>query len=379
MKAKTVPIETIIPYENNPRFNDQAVDAVAKSIREFGFLNPIVVDKNNVIICGHTRYRAALSLGLKNVTIVSALHLSDEQVKAYRIADNKTSELATWNYEALVAEIQELQDADYDTSVLGFSSDILEELLYHEEEDTIFDGETDPDYLPTMSDETFSEFGQIYTLGEHRLMCNSRLDKSLMSTLLFDGHARLYLSRIKQWQDDMAIWLRNASPGLAAGSSFYVMLNDEDTLNVRLACRGCDLEVHETLFWLKSNFHWGEGSYQVQNESVLYGWTPGASHRWFSDRKQTNLLRYNNAPSGNVPVAMSVYLIRNSTNRGEIVLDNFSETGNNIIACEQTGRRCRMVVDSPAVADLVRCRWAEFVHGEGCDWKKLTPVLNSRG
>lgn len=379
MTIEDVGISEIFPYDRNPRFNDQAVDAVAKSISEFGFLNPIVVDSNMVIICGHTRYRAACKLQLPTVPVLIADRLSPEQVKAFRIADNKTSELATWNYEALVVEIQELQEASFDVSTLGFANDVLEELLYHEQEDTIWDGETDPDVLPEISGNCQSEMNTIYELGEHRLLVANRCDNSLTSTLLYDGNARLYFAHISSWEDAVATWLRNGSSGLAAGGAFYVMLSDADTLNVRLACTQCDLDVHETLLWLKSNFGMLGGTYQTQNDSVLYGWKPGASHKWYSDRKQTNLLQYNNAPTGMPPVSMSVYLVRNSTVRGEVVFDNFTETGNTIIACEQTGRRARVIVDTPQKGDLIRKRWAEFVGGEGCDWEKLTPKVNQKG
>lgn len=380
MNIQYLPIGDVRPYDRNPRFNDQAVDAVARSISEYGFLNPIVVDSENVIICGHTRYRAALLLKLAEVPVLIADKLTPDQVKAYRIADNKTSEFATWNYDALIVEIQELQDAGRDVSILGFANDVLEELLYHEQEDTIWDGETEPDYLPEMPDTPpVSESGSIYELGEHRLLVCPRIDNSLMSTLLFDGSARLYLARVREWNNDIGVILRNGSSGLAAGGAFYVNISDRDTLNVRQACAGCELEVHETLLWLKSHFRTDTVNYQVQNDSVLYGWKPGASHKWYSDRKQTNLLQYNNAPSGEDPVAMSVYLIRNSTVRGDVVLDNFSHTGNTMVACEQTGRRCRMVVEDPAAADLIRCRWAEFVNGPGCNWASLTPKINCKG
>lgn len=379
MEIKQVKLSEIFPYEKNPRFNEQAVEAIAQSITEFGFLNPIVVDKNMVIICGHTRYKAACLLKLDTVPILIADKLSDAQVKAYRIADNKTSEFATWNYEQLLAEINELQDADYNLSNLGFANDVLADLLYHEEEDIIWDGETPPDALPELfEDENNSKMGAMYELGEHRLLVCDRCDNSLTSTLLYDGNAKLYLAQFWEWHNDVPIWLKNGSAGLSAGGCFYVMVSDADTLNARLSCRNCDLEVHETLLWLKSNFKTNNGTYQIQNDSVFYGWKPGASHKWYSDRKQTNLLQYNNAPSGYPPVALDVYLIRNSTLRHEIVFDNFSKTGNSIIACEQTGRRCRMIVDNPADADLIRKRWAEFVSGEGCNWQKLTPAINRK-
>jgi ParB-like chromosome segregation protein Spo0J len=160
-------ITEIRPYENNPRQNDAAVDAVAASIREFGFRQPIVVDTEGVIICGHTRYKAALKLGLTEVPVHVAKDLTPAQIKAYRIADNKSAELADWNYELLPIELSELKGMDFDLGLLGFSSDELAELL-----DTgIKDGLTDPDEIPEPPDEAITKPGDLWILGDHRLLC----------------------------------------------------------------------------------------------------------------------------------------------------------------------------------------------------------------
>ena len=148
MQIINMKLSEIHPYEKNPRFNDGAVEAVANSIKEFGFQQPIVVDKDLVVVVGHTRLKAAEQLGLTEVPVVIAENLTPEQVQAYRIADNKTGEIAEWNYELLPLEIKELQEADFDLSILGFDTEELDKLLNGEQENTISDGETDADAVP---------------------------------------------------------------------------------------------------------------------------------------------------------------------------------------------------------------------------------------
>jgi DNA modification methylase len=167
MKIEQRKLSEITPYENNPRQNDAAVDAVAASIKEFGFRQPIVVDTQGVIICGHTRYKAALKLGLEKVPVHVAKDLTPAQIKAYRIADNKSAELADWNYELLPIELSELKGMDFDLGLLGFSTDELAELL-----DTgVKDGLTDPDEIPLPPDEAITKPGDLWILGNHRLLC----------------------------------------------------------------------------------------------------------------------------------------------------------------------------------------------------------------
>ena len=167
MQVTLRPITDIHPYEKNPRLNDDAVDAVAASIREFGFRQPIVVDTDNVIICGHTRYKAALQLGLEKVPVHTAKDLTPEQIKAYRIADNKTAELAEWNYELLPLELGELQACNYDLGLLGFDPDDLAKLL----DPGVQEGLTDPDDVPEPPDEAITQPGDLWILGDHRLLC----------------------------------------------------------------------------------------------------------------------------------------------------------------------------------------------------------------
>lgn len=173
-------LDRVRPYENNPRVNDGAVDAVAASIQEYGFSQPIVVDSDSVIIVGHTRLKAAQKLGLERVPVVVASHLTPDQVRAYRIADNKTAEIAEWNYDLLPIELSALQDANYDLGLLGFSAEELAKLM-----DTgVNEGLTDPDDIPEPPDEAITQPGDLWILGSHRLLCGDSSNPDHLDRLL---------------------------------------------------------------------------------------------------------------------------------------------------------------------------------------------------
>ena len=404
MNIVNMKITDIRPYEKNPRINDAAVEAVARSIKEFGWQQPIVVDKDMVVIVGHTRLKAAEQLGLTEVPVVVADHLTPEQVRAYRIADNKTGEIAEWDYTLLPMELKDLQNADFDLSILGFDTDELDKLLNGDEEDTIAEGETEPDAIPEVPEEPVSKRGEIYRLGEHLLLCGDSTRKEDIAKLMGEEKADLYLvdppynvaltgsngltiqndnmedGKFRKFLDDAFCC---ASAVLKPGGSFYIFHSDSESSNFRLAARDNELEVHETLYWYKKNgFVLGRFDYHYQTESCLYGWKPGAAHCWYSDRSQCNVLSFDKPKCNDVhpsmkPVELLVYLVRNSSQRGEIVLDNFGGSGSTLIACEQTGRKCRMIELDEKYCDVIRRRWAEFTSGEGCDWQSLTPIVNN--
>jgi len=402
MEIKNMKIADIHPYEKNPRFNDDAVDAVAKSISEFGWRAPIVVDKDYVIVCGHTRLKAAQKLGLTEVPVHVAADLTPEQIQAYRIADNKTAEIAEWNYDLLPLEIKELQDANFDLSLLGFDTDELDRLLNGTSADEVTDGETEPDAVPEVPEEAVSRRGEVYRLGEHLLLCGDSTKPEDIAKLMGNEKANLYLvdppynvaltgsNGLTIQNDNMAdgkfrefltAAFRCASDSLEPGASFYIFHSDSESSNFRLAAHDTELEVHETLYWIKNSFVLGRFDYHYQTESCLYGWKPGAPHKWYSDRCQCNLLNFDKPKHNDVhpsmkPVEMLVYLVQNSSKRGETVLDNFGGSGSTLIACEQTGRKCRMMELDEKYCDVIRRRWAEFKHGEGCDWQSLTPAVN---
>ena len=173
-------IDAIRPYENNPRQNDGAVDAVAASLKEFGFRQPIVVDGDGVIIAGHTRFKAAQKLGLEKVPVHVATDLTPEQVRAYRIADNKTGDLAVWDFELLPIELAQLGDAGFDMQLFGFDTDELAKLL----DPGVREGLTDPDEVPEPPDEPITRRGDLWILGEHRLLCGDSSSPEDLDRLL---------------------------------------------------------------------------------------------------------------------------------------------------------------------------------------------------
>ena len=377
------------------------MDAVAASIKELGLKNPIIDDKDNVIIAGHTRMLAAKKLGLEEVPVVVASDLTPEQVQAFRIADNKTGEIAEWNYDLLPLEIKELQEANFDLSLLGFDTEELDRLLNGNADDTVADGETEPDAVPDVPEEAASKCGEVYRLGDHLLMCGDSTNVADTAKLMDDDKADLYLvdppynvaltgsngltiqndnMSDGQFREFLSGAFQCASSFLEQGAAFYIFHSDSESVNFRLAANANELEVHETLYWVKNSFVLGRFDYHYQSESVLYGWKPGASHNWYSDRCQTNLLNFDKPKCNDVhpsmkPVEMLVYLVKNSSSRGQTVLDNFGGSGSTLIACEQTGRKCRMMELDEKYCDVIRRRWAEFVHGEGCDWQALTPAV----
>ena len=403
MEIINMKLSDIHPYERNPRINDAAVEAVAKSIKEFGFKNPIILDKEHVIIAGHTRYRAARQLGLTEVPCVIAGDLTPEQVKAFRIADNKTAEIAEWNYELLPLELRALQDAQFDMSLLGFDTVELEKLL--SSGDDVTEGETEPDAVPEIPEVAVSHRGEVYQLGEHRLICGDSTSQDDTGKLMAGEMVGLYLvdppynvaltgstgltiqnddMGDSQFREFLTKAFMAAATGIKPGVSLYSFHSDSESANFRLASRDAGLDVHQTLYWVKNSFVLGRFDYHYQSESILYGWKAGEAHRWFNDRCQTNILNFDKPKRNDVhpsmkAVEMLVYLVKNSSARGDTVLDNFGGSGSTLIACEQTGRKCRMMELDPRYCDVIRRRWAEFVHGEGCDWQSLTPLAEEGG
>lgn len=401
MKIEQMNIADVKPYERNPRINDNAVEAVAESIKAFGWQAPVVVDKDNVIICGHTRMLSAKYLGLDTVPVHVAKDLTPEQVKAYRIADNKTGEIAEWDYDLLPLELADLQLANFDLSLLGFDTEELDTLLNGE--NTITDGETDPNAVPEVPEEPVSKPGEIYQLGEHLLMCGDATKADDVIRLMDGQKADLWLTDppynvayeggtgMTIQNDNMAdseffnfltSAFTNVAETMKDGASFYIFHADSEGYNFRGACKASSLQVRQCLIWKKDSLVLGRQDYQWLHEPCLYGWKDGAAHSWYSDRKQTTIMEFSRPRKSDLhptmkSVDMLIYLIQNSSKKGDLVIDTFGGSGSTLIACEQTNRKCRMMEFDPKYADVIRRRWAEFVHGEGCDWQELTPVINN--
>lgn len=369
-------IEDIIPYEKNPRKNDEAVKYVAASIKEFGFKQPIVLDKGNVIVAGHTRYKAAKKLKITTVPCVIADDLTDEQIKAYRLADNKVAEMADWDFDLLSAELDDL--FDFDMSVFGFEDDVLEE-----EAEIIED-----DYEEELPEEPKTKPGDIWLLGNHRLMCGDStvitdvdklMDGQLADMLItdppynvaYEGKTKdkLTIQNDQMENDDFRQFLRDAfstaDSVMKPGAVFYIWHADCEGYNFRGACNDVGWQVRQCLIWNKNSMVMGRQDYHWKHEPCLYGWKEGASHLWASDRKQTTVIDYARPGRADIhptmkPIGLFDYQIKNNTKGGDVVLDLFNGSGTTIMACEQNGRVARCMELDPRYVDAAVNRWEQF-------------------
>jgi site-specific DNA-methyltransferase (adenine-specific) len=401
-------IADVKPYERNPRINDNAVEAVAESIKEFGWRSPIVVDENNVIICGHTRLLAAKQLGLDTVPVHVAKGLTPEQVKAYRIADNKTGEIAEWDYDLLPLELADLQMADFDLSLLGFNAAELDSLLNGE--NTVADGETDPDAVPEVPEEPISKHGEIYRLGDHVLMCGDSTCPDDVARLM-DGHQAYMVFTDppygvsykgvnnpggREWEvienddlrgDKLSEFLlaafKNIKAHLKSKRAFYIWYATRNHIQFESAIIDAGLKSKQVLMWNKGMIL-GHSDYHWAFEPCFYGCHADENCEWLGDRCQTTVWDIKRDHTGDYvhptqkPTTLAQKAIFNSSKIGETVLDLFGGSGSTLIACEQTNRKCRMMEFDPKYVDVIRRRYAEFKHGEGCNWQELTPVTKQQ-
>lgn len=371
MQIQYMKLGDIRPYERNPRHNDDAVDGVANSIKAFGFKVPIVVDKNGIIIAGHTRYKAAKRLGMKEVPCIQADDLTPEQVKAFRLADNKVAEKADWDFEALDAELSDI--AELDMTQFGF------ELPEDEPEVSEDEYDTEP---PVQAK---SHVGDLYQLGRHRLMCGDSTEPDTVQALSGGGMVDMLLTdppynvdyegktkdALKIQNDSMADeqfreFLRaaffNADSVMKSGAVFYIWHADSEGYNFRGACHNVGWKVRQCLVWAKNSMVLGRQDYQWKHEPCLYGWKEGAGHLWAADRKQTTILNFDRPTKSKEhptmkPIKLFDYQIKNNTKGGDIILDLFGGSGTTLMACEQNGRTCYMMEFDPRYVDVIIGRW----------------------
>lgn len=373
------PINEVIPYEKNPRINDNAVPAVMKSIEEFGFKVPIVIDKNGTIVTGHTRLKAAKKFGMKTVPCIVADDLTPEQIKAFRLADNKVAEAAEWDMELLNEELDGI--VDIDMSDFNFS-DITDS---PSSEDVVEDDDENIE-LPS---EPKTRLGDIWMIGRHKLMCGDATSEDVLKRLMGGDKADMYLTDPpynvayegktedkltiqNDSMEDSAFYQFLVDSFVAAdsvmneGAAFYVWHADSEGYNFRGACRAVEWELRECLIWNKNTMVLGRRDYQWKHEPCLYGWKGGAAHNWYSDRKQTTVIDMNK-PNRNAehptmkPVQLFAYLMENSSKPGDIVLDSFCGSGTTLIACEQMGRVARVLEIDPKYCDVIVERYINLV------------------
>lgn len=293
-QIQMMPIKDVHPYPDNPRKNDDAVDKVAESIRQFGWQQPIVVDKDMVVIVGHTRLKAAKKLHQKEVPVLVADNLTEEQARAYRLADNRSGEFSDWDLDLLSDELDALKDLDFDITSIGFDDTDIQ--LPQEEA-------VDDDFDPEPPEDPISEQGDIWCLGRHRLMCGDSTDPDDMKRLMNGQLADLYLTDppynvdyVGKTEDALKIqndhfeseqafrdFLVNAflaaKQNMKGGAVFYIWHADSEGYNFRGACNDIGWTVRECLIWKKNSMVLGRQDYQWQHEPCLYGWNEGGFPR----------------------------------------------------------------------------------------------------
>ena len=379
--------DALIPYINNARtHSDAQVSQIAASIKEFGFNNPILLDGDNGIVAGHGRCLAAKKLGIKEIPCIELSHLSDAQKKAYILADNKIALNAGWDDETLLAELEELKTLDVDFSILGFNKDELDDLF--EDCGVGGGGLTDEDSAPEAPEQPKTKLGDIYKLGNHRLMCGDSTDKSSIERLMDGNIADMWITdppynvayeggtkdKLTIQNDDMSDdqfrqFLRDcyvaADAVMKPGAVFYIWHADLEGYNFRGAAHDMGWQIRQCLIWKKSTMVMGRQDYHWKHEPCLYGWKSGAGHLWAADRKQTTILEFDK-PSRNgehptmKPVALFEYQILNNTKPSHIVLDSFGGSGTTMIACEKNNRVAYLMELDPKYCDVIVKRWEDF-------------------
>ncbi|WP_323085397.1 site-specific DNA-methyltransferase [Providencia alcalifaciens] len=379
-------IDSLIPYAMNSRtHSDEQIAQIAASIREFGFLTPVLIDSSGNLIAGHGRLLASRKLGLKQIPSVVADGLTEAQRKAYVIADNKLALNAGWDEDLLRVELQSLLDMDFDISLTGFDDDFIQNLLVEEN-----GGLTDPDDAPSIDDinQPVTQSGDIWLLGKHRLMCGDSTSVEAISELCQENLVDMWLTDppynvAYEGKTKDALTIKNDEMGdadfrafLAAaycaadsimkpGAVFYIWHADSEGYNFRGAANDIGWKIRQCLIWQKNGMVLGRQDYHWQHEPCLYGWKDGASHLWASDRKQTTLLDFAK-PTRNgdhptmKPVGLFEYQMLNNTKGGDVVLDSFGGSGTTLIAAEKNGRIARIMELDPKYCDVIIKRWQEF-------------------
>ncbi len=383
-----VPVDALVPYARNARtHSDAQVAQIAASITEFGWTNPILTDGDKGVIAGHGRLMAARKLSLKEVPVIELAHLTPEQKKAYILADNRLAENAGWDEELLKLELAELKAADFDLDLMGFTDKELEELLNGDESGG---GLTEDDAIPEAPVDPVSRPGDLWILGNHRLLCG---DSTILSDVerLMGGQLADMAFTDPPYNVDYGNSAKDKMRGKDRrimnddlGEGFFQFLYDA-CLNLLLVTKGAcyvcmsSSELHTLqkawikaggkwstfIIWAKNTFTLGRADYQRQYEPILYGWKQGSDHFWCGDRDQSDIWNYNKPRVNDLhptmkPVELVERAIKNSSKSRDIVLDLFGGSGTTLIASEKTGRQARLIELDPKFVDVIIKRWEDY-------------------
>ncbi len=383
------PLEMLIPYARNARqHSDAQVAQIAASIREFGWAAPIIVDAQSNVIAGHGRLLAARKLGLAEVPVVSMDHLSDTQRRALILADNKIAENATWDEAVLGVELAALSEAGFELGLTGFSQDEWERLIEGDLSDE--KGLTDEDAVPQVSEHPVTKPGDIWILGDHKLLCGDATKADDFKALLGDELVDMtftdppynvnYANTAKDKMRGKNRPIMNDNLGEGFGSflfdacdnilartkgAVYIAMSSSELDTLQGAFRAAGGKWSTFIIWAKNTFTLGRADYQRQYEPILYGWRDGTDHYWCGARDQGDVWHINKPQKNDLhptmkPVELVERAVRNSSKTRDLVLDPFGGSGSTLIACEKSGRRARLIELDPKYVDVIVKRWEAF-------------------
>lgn len=382
-QMQLIPIEKLVPYINNARTHSpEQVNKLRSSLREFGFINPVIIDQDYGVIAGHGRIMAAKEEGITEVPCVFADHLTESQKKAYIIADNRMAMDAGWDEELLRVEIEALQAEDFDVSFTGFDEKEIADLFAGDKTEVDDD---DFDLSDALEKAAFVEKGDIWTVGRHRLMCGDATSEEDVAKLMDGRKANLLLTdppygvsfksssgltiqndsiKNEDFYDFLKTAFTAAANNLEKGGAAYIFHADIEGVNFRRAFVDAGFHLASCCIWAKDSLVLGRSDYQWQHEPVLYGFLQTGKHNWYTDRKQTTIWNFKkpkrseNHPTSK-PLDLMSYPIQNSTQENAIILDTFGGSGSTMMAAEKTNRVCYMMELDEKYASVILRRAVE--------------------
>ena len=384
-EMQLIPLGKLVPYVNNARTHSpEQLAKLRSSLREFGFINPVIIDRDFNVIAGHGRIAAAKEEGITEVPCVFVDYLTEAQKKAYILADNRMALDAGWDEELLRIEIESLQGADFDVSLTGFGEDEIADLFAGAGEKDVKDDGFD--LSAALEKAAFVERGDIWTVGRHRLMCGDATSAEDVAALMdgkkanlivtdppygvsFQSSGGLTIQNDSMKGDEFYTFLYNSFvcmvEHLESGGAAYVFHADTEGLNFRKAFVDAGFHLAGVCIWVKNSLVLGRSDYQWQHEPVLYGFLKNGKHPWYSDRKQTTIWTYDkpkrnkNHPTSK-PLDLLGYPISNSSQENAIVIDTFGGSGSTMMACEQMNRICHMMELDEKYASVILRRAVEI-------------------
>ena len=381
------PLSRLIAYARNPRKNDHAVKQMASVIQEFGFRIPIIAKSTGDVVDGHLRLKAAHHLGMETVPVLLADDLSPSQIKAFRLLANRSATWADWDDELLGLELADLQDAGFDLALTGFSEDEWDKLIAGEEGN---EGLTDDDAVPEVGETAISKSGDIWVLGEHKLLCGDATKTEDYKALLGDELADMtvtdppygvnYANSAKDKMRGKNRPILNDNLGSefqpfllatcqnildVTKGAVYIAMSSSELDTLQAAFRAAGGKWSTFIIWAKNTFTLGRADYQRQYEPILYGWKDGSQHYWCGARDQGDVWQIKKPHKNDLhptmkPVELMERAVRNSSKTRDIVLDPFGGSGTTLIACEKSGRRARLMELDPKYVDVIIRRFQDY-------------------